>query len=100
VLIIAAVAASLVQGSLIVAGKWHVSNLFGALADILFAFADPFPLKPVFALLAGAFIWLWWNRRPPDKRKTLRELGAKSRARLAALVDAMRPVPSPTYQAP
>lgn len=53
-------------------------------------------------ILSGApavvFAWLWWRNRPRGKgRKALRELGAKSKARVEALVERLTrsPIPSP-----
>jgi hypothetical protein len=53
--------------------------------------------------LAAIGAWIWWRSGRGKRRKALRELGAKSKARLAALVrkareagvprPALRPVP-------
>lgn len=57
--------------------------------------------SPTRAALAGLFAawftWRWWNgRRGGRGRKALRELGAKSRARIEALVERMKPSPIPS----
>lgn len=43
--------------------------------------------------LAAALAWLWW-RRKKDRRKALAALGAKSLARIAAMVTRMRERPA------
>ncbi|MFV2172265.1 hypothetical protein ACFHW2_12230 [Actinomadura sp. LOL_016] len=46
---------------------------------------------------AVLFTWLWWKNRPRGRgRRALRELGAKSRARVRALADRMTPSPIPS----
>jgi hypothetical protein len=50
-----------------------------------------------FGSLAVAGIWLWWiNRRKGRGKKALRQLGAKSKARVDALVRQMTPSPTPS----
>lgn len=51
----------------------------------------------LFGLLAALFTWLWWKgRRRGRGRRALRELGAKSRARIEAMVRNMTPSPIPS----
>lgn len=59
---------------------------------------DPSPLwTSISGLLAVLYTYLWWrNRRGGRGRKTLRELGAKSRARVEALARNMTPSPIPS----
>jgi hypothetical protein len=51
----------------------------------------------IWGLLAAYFTWQWWKRRKGRGKKALKELGAKSRARVEALVRQMTrsPIPSP-----
>lgn len=47
--------------------------------------------------LAVMFAWLWWrNGGGRRMKKAARELGAKSKARVAALVGNLKPSPVPT----
>lgn len=77
------------QGSY--SGMYAVGNglqtlSFAVRGDVLWATA--FGLVTVWAL------WMWWRRGGGDKtKKAARELGAKSRARVQALVDAITPAP-------
>lgn len=50
------------------------------------------------AVLAAFYTYRWWKDRDQDgkRRKALREIGAKSRARIAALVENMTPSPVPS----
>lgn len=51
----------------------------------------------IHGLLAVYMTWSWWRNRPKGRgRKALRELGAKSRARVQALVDRVTPSPIPS----
>lgn len=46
------------------------------------------------AALAGIYVWLWWrNGGGRRMKKIARELGAKSKARVDALVEQMQPSP-------
>lgn len=48
-------------------------------------------------LLAAWFTWKWWkNRRSGRGKRALKDLGAKSRARIERLVRQMTPSPIPT----
>lgn len=51
----------------------------------------------VLGLLGAYWTWQWWkNRRNGRGRKALKDLGAKSRARIEALVEQMTPSPIPS----
>lgn len=50
----------------------------------------------IYGLFAAYFTWLWWRgRRNGRRRKALKDLGAKSRARIEAMVRQMSPSPIP-----
>lgn len=79
----------------------HIGNGLYAIGNWLSFLAKVMDTSPgwaaFFGLLATWFTWLWWkNRRKGRGRKALRELGAKSRARVQALVDQMTPSPIPS----
>ena len=47
--------------------------------------------------LAAYWAWMWWRgRRKGRMKKAAKELGAKSRARIDALVERLSPSPIPT----
>lgn len=55
------------------------------------------PWTAITGLIAAIYTWLWWkNRRKGRGRRALRELGDKSRRRVAALVEQMTPSPIPS----
>lgn len=49
----------------------------------------------VFGAEAAYFTYLWWKKRKGRGKKALKQLGAKSRALVEALVRQMTPIPSP-----
>ncbi|WP_141576199.1 hypothetical protein [Actinomadura sp. WMMA1423] len=79
----------------------HIADGFYALGLWLAFIANVIDVSPVwsaiYGLAAAYYTWRWWkNRRNGRGRKALRELGAKSRARVQALVDRMTPSPIPS----
>ena len=72
-------------------GYWALANWLNFVAGVINA-------NRWLAILSGLcavwMTWLWWNnRRNRRRRRALRELGAKSRARIAAMVRNMSPSP-------
>lgn len=48
-------------------------------------------------LFTAWFTWLWWkNRRNGRRKRAMKDLGAKSRARIEAMVRQMTPSPIPS----
>ena len=65
---------------------WFLSDVMGG-----------FRTAVVSGLMAILYSWLWWkNRRNRKRRRALRDLGAKSRARIEAMVRQMTPSPIPS----
>jgi len=54
-------------------------------------------LAPADAAVAAAWLWIWLNRRGGRRKRSLRQLGHKARARLAALARNM-PKPGPVLR--
>lgn len=80
----------------------HRSHGAFAVANWLLFIGDVMREEALWAALAGPcavlFTWLWWkNRRKGNGRKALKQLGEKSRARVAALVERMTPSPIPSH---
>lgn len=70
-----------------------VVGLFGfVLVDlVLYQFVNPMT-----AALALANLWLWWNGGGGKRRrKQARELGAKGKAKIQALLRTLQPAPQP-----
>ena len=82
------------------AASWPDENAlwaagFGMWA-LSFALDGQWPLAPFFGFMAAGNLAIWLGRRHSRRRRrTLRELGAKSRARLAALVRRAREAAKP-----
>ena len=71
-----------------------------AIAGFVLVIADVLDGSPGWATFQGAlaalFVWLWWrNGGGRRMKKAARELGAKSQARVDALVNQLRPSPVP-----
>ncbi|WP_433225429.1 hypothetical protein [Actinomadura formosensis] len=74
-------------------GYGAASNWIGFVAGVL----DGDRASIICGLLAVWFTWEWWRRRRGGRgREVLRELGAKSRARIEAMVRQMSPSPIPS----
>ena len=76
-----------------------VYGLFALSATAFFIY-DALTGSPIWATFQGAaavlHAWLWWRgRRKGRMKKALKELGAKSRARIEALVERLSPSPIP-----
>lgn len=72
-----------------------------AIAFWMYFVSDVIAGSPTFltvgqGLFAAFYTWLWWrNRRKGRWKRAAKELGAKSRARVEALVEQMTPSPIP-----
>lgn len=67
---------------------------YGVLA-VLNALVSEWPWSALDAGVSLAWLWIWWNRKRPRRRKSLRQLGHKARAALAAIAGNM-PKPGPS----
>lgn len=74
-------------------GLYAVGLWIGFIANVI----DTSPVwAAVYGLGAAYYTWRWWkNRRNGRMRKALRELGAKSRAKVQVLVDRITRSPAP-----
>lgn len=70
----------------------------GCWLEVLYAAIAHLPVAAVeYGALAAYWTWRWWkHRRGGRKKRTAKALGAKSRARIQALVRRMTPSPIPS----
>jgi hypothetical protein len=71
---------------------WYVGVLTGG-AGVCLSGIFP-PVNPVAAVISAGWMVIalaaWWHRRRKDRQRTLEALGAKARAKIAAMRQAMR----------
>lgn len=82
-------------------GMPHETYGFWSLSSACFFLYNVFTHSPGWATFQGSlaayWAWMWWRgRRKGRMKKALKELGAKSQARVDALVERLTPSPIPS----